>query len=113
MDHADWLNDAVHQEVEALQGSRGFEENEAVAFWHPRQAEELMGAMWDEEFQEGRDRQEQRGGEQRSKQPGFDHLWARIDDQVAWHTSVKQHLWALRKPLALRVLRRDYPDGWG
>ena len=42
MDHADWMNDAVRQEIEALQRTHGFEEDEAIAFWHLRGAGLLM-----------------------------------------------------------------------
>ncbi len=33
---------------------------------------------------------------------------------IVWReTHVREHFNALRRQLALRVLRRDYPEGWG
>ena len=46
MDDADWMNEQVRQEIEDLQRTYGFEEQEAIAFWHLGQVRPLMDEMW-------------------------------------------------------------------
>jgi hypothetical protein len=36
MQHSDWMNERVRQEIEDLRRTRELEEDEAVAFWHLR-----------------------------------------------------------------------------
>ena len=107
MERADWMNEAVRQETEDLQQTHGFEEDEAVAFWHLNQVGQLMGEMWQADFQTWRDRQEQLA----ERPPGW-RLAVREADVAAWHANVQQHVWSLQRVLALRVLRRNFPDGW-
>jgi hypothetical protein len=96
VDHADWMNDAVRQEIEALQRTHGFEDDEAIAFWHLRGAGLLMSEMT-----------------QQGEQPPGWRTAAHNDDVAEWHTHIQHHVAALQRALAVRVLQRDYPDGWG
>jgi hypothetical protein len=45
MEQADWMNDRVRGEIESLQRTHGFEEDEALAFWLLQQAEKQMDAL--------------------------------------------------------------------
>jgi hypothetical protein len=42
MERADWMNERVREEIESLQRTYGFEEDEAVAYWHLRHAGHLI-----------------------------------------------------------------------
>jgi hypothetical protein len=42
MERADWMNERVREEIESLQRTYGFEEDEAVAYWHLRDAGHLI-----------------------------------------------------------------------
>src|SRR5215207_1019373 len=46
LDHNEWMNDEVREEIEDLQRTHGFEEDEAVAFWHLQQAGKQINALW-------------------------------------------------------------------
>jgi hypothetical protein len=67
-----------------------------------------MDAMWRADFSAWKDREEQRG----EQPPGW-QIAAREEEVARWHANVEQHVWALQRVLAMRVLRRHYPDGWG
>jgi hypothetical protein len=45
MEPADWINDQVSEELEDLQRTHGFEEDEALAFWLVQQAAKQMNAL--------------------------------------------------------------------
>jgi hypothetical protein len=45
VEHGDWMNDQVREEIEGLRQTHGFEEDEAVAFWQLGQADKLMNEM--------------------------------------------------------------------
>jgi hypothetical protein len=50
---------------------------------------------------------------QQGEQPPGWRTAAHNDDVAEWHTHIQQHVAALQRALAVRVLQRDYPDGWG
>jgi hypothetical protein len=108
VEHAEWMNAEVREEIEDLQRTHGFEEREAVAFWHLRQAGKLMNDMRHADVLEEIDRQERRGD-----QEAVEPVLGLIHDISVWHSRVSQHLTALYRELGVRVLRRAYPDGWG
>ena len=89
MEHYEWMNDQVRKEIEDLQRSYGFDEDEALAYWHLRHAGILLLAM------------------RRTEAPET------IGGRAQIESNVLQHLSALRRELGDRVLRRNYPEGWG
>ena len=115
MERADWMNAAVRQEIEALRRRYGFEMDEAVAFWHLSEAQQLlndlaiannakMSAIWERKYEaEGLDTTARAG--------------RRLADQTSFtaelETRISQHFHALYTVLGRQVLRRNYPEGWG
>jgi hypothetical protein len=106
LDHDEWMNDEVREEIEDLQRTHGFEEDEAVAFWHLQQAGKQINALWRADLREEMDRYEGRDDKEGQ------HATL-LHGTAEWHYRVLQHFAALRRELGARVLRRDYPDGWG
>lgn len=45
MEQSSWLTEKTKGKIEDLQRKFGFEEQEAVAFWHVRRAELMMSAL--------------------------------------------------------------------
>ena len=45
MEHYEWMNDQLRKEIEDLQHTYGFDEDEALAYWHLRHAGTLLLAM--------------------------------------------------------------------
>ena len=90
MEHAGWINKQLRQQIEALQQTHGFEEDEALAYWHIREAAKLMNEMRIEDLET-----------------------APEEYAAPWYSTVHQHFIALYRALGERVLQRDYPDGWG
>jgi hypothetical protein len=90
---------AVEEEqkrLEDLMRLYGFEEKEARVAYHLGLAEELFEELSEEAYRRG----------------GF----AAVRGVHAWmHDEMDfgEHFHALRNQLARRVLRRDYPEGWG
>jgi hypothetical protein len=107
MEDAEWMNEQVREEIEGLKRDYGFEEDEAEAFWHLQQAGKRMNAMWRSDLREEMARYEGRDDEEGQKHAVLLHGAAR------WHSRALHHFAALRRELGVRVLRRDYPDGWG
>jgi hypothetical protein len=118
VEHADWMNEAVRQEIETLQRAYGFEENEAVAFWHLAEARRLMVdiavanktrlmQLREAEYEaEGLDTAEtaERTGREIADAAAFT---AEVE------TMISQHIHGLRMLLGREVLRRNFPEGWG
>jgi hypothetical protein len=102
-----WMNAQVRGDIESLQRRYGFEEDEALAFWHISEAGKLMNDMRSADLKEELDRSEGRD-DQEARQQAFV-----LDSTARWHSTVGQHFTALQRVLADRVLRRDYRDGWG
>jgi len=102
VEHYEWMNDQVRKEIEDLQRSYGFDEDEALAYWHLRHAGTLLLAMRRTEASELAEE-----GEESTR------LARMIHDRAQIESDVVQHLSALRRELGDRVLRRNYPEGWG
>jgi hypothetical protein len=107
VEHATWMNEEIRPEIEDLRGRYGFEEDEALAFWHIRQAGGLMNEMRRSELHQEIARHEGQDDEVAFRQITIAVHTAR------WHTTVWQHVIALHQVLGNRVLRRHYPEGWG
>lgn len=91
--------------LEALQRAYGFEEDEAVAFWHLRRAGSLMNQMRSADLHDELDRHEGQDGQELRQQAIL------LDSTPRWHSTVGQHFAALIRELGNRVLRRNFPDG--
>jgi hypothetical protein len=102
VEHYEWMNDQVRQEIEDLQRTYGFDENEALAYWHLRHAGILLLAMRRTAAPELAEE-----GEESVRQARMINRRAQIESNVL------QHLSALCRELGDRVLRRNYPEGWG
>jgi hypothetical protein len=89
VEHYEWMNDQVRKEIEDLQRTYGFDKDEALTYWHLRHAGTLLLAM------------------RRTSAPET------IGGRAQIESDVLQHLSALRRELGDRVLRRNYPEGWG
>jgi hypothetical protein len=103
----EWMNDQVSEEIEDLQQTHGFEEDEASAFWHLREAGRLMNEMRRADRQEEMGRYEGQDDQEMWQQAIF------FDNATQWYTNVLQHITALQRALGHRVLRKNLPDGWG
>ena len=102
MEHYEWMNDQVRKEIEDLQRTYGFDEDEALAYWHLRHAGTLLLAMRRTGAPELAEQ-----GEESDRQARMIHRRAQIESNIL------QPLSALRRELGDRVLRRNYPEGWG
>ena len=96
------MNDQVRQEIEDLQRTYGFDKDEALAYWHLRHAGTLLLAM-------------RRTGapEIAQDQEESVRLARMVHGRSQIESNIVQHLSALRRELGDRVLRRNYPEGWG
>ena len=93
------------REVEDLRRRFGFQDKEAGAFWHLAQAKMLMSDFKREDAHEAIQSSNARD------QAGFALL--NTHEMAKAEASVFSHFLALERELANRVLRRDYPQGWG
>jgi len=107
MEPADWINEQVRDEIETLQRTHGFEEDEAVAFWLLQQAWKQMHALRRVDIV-----QEMGRHEGRPDQLALQHTVV-LNHVARWYAGINQHFIALREQLGARVLRRTFPDGWG
>lgn len=100
MQSTEWMNEQVKGRIEDLRQNYGFEEAEALAFWHLQDAQELITLLRAEDF------------DRESEKSSFG-----ASDAIMWASSseanVFQHFEALYRELALRVHARNYPAGWG
>jgi hypothetical protein len=106
VEHNEWMNDQVREEIEDLQQTHGFEEDEAAAFWHLRQVGKLMNEMRRADLGEDMDRFEGLDDQEMRQQVIF------LDSASRWHSTVLLHYTALQRALGHRVLRRSFPEGW-
>jgi hypothetical protein len=115
VEHAEWMNAEVREEIEDLQRTHGFEEGEAVAFWHLLEARQIMTDLTSEDTDRLRGLQEQEyEGEGLEIEPRVGRDLAANDYYAArFETTIGYPFRALMRVLGLRVLRRQYPDGWG
>ena len=101
VEHYEWMNDQVRKEIEDLQRTHGFDEDEALAFWHLRHAGILLLAM------------RRTGAPEPAEGDESVRLARTVHGRAQIESDVLQHLSALRRELGNRVLRRNYPEGWG
>src|SRR5688500_15206629 len=92
------MNEQVRKEIEDLQRTYGFDEDEALAYWHLRHAGTLLLAMRRTDTPE---RSEE--GDESTRLARMIHGRSQIESNIL------QHLPALRSELGDRVLRRYYP----
>jgi hypothetical protein len=105
----EWMSEQVAGEIEDLRRRFGFERKEAVAHWHLRHARQLMSEMGQTDHFEELEREGKSELEADFREfAGLIH-----DISVLGETRVFQHFAALYRELGSRVLRRNYPDGWG
>ena len=133
MEQGEWMNEQVKQQIEDLRRRFGFEEQEAVAFWHLREARGLIvemlladeGAHASNEG-EGEDDLEEED-DTLSERNAFAESIRRITESIGQvgpdiansiafrvesEARILQHFTALHRELGMRVLRRSYPDAW-
>jgi hypothetical protein len=102
VEHYEWMNDQVRQEIEDLQCTYGFDKDEALAYWHLRHAGTLLLAM------------RRTGAPERAEEVEESVRLARmVHGRSQIESNIVQRLSALRRELGDRVLRRNYPEGWG
>ena len=99
-----WMSELVKDEIADLQRTRGFEEDETTAYWHLQRAAKLMFGMSKTEIIEHVAHEE---GEINKELADIIH------GAIIGESRVFQHFLALYRELGARVLRRDYPAGWG
>jgi hypothetical protein len=102
VEHYEWMNDEVRKEIEDLQRTYGFDEDEELPYWHLRHAGTLLLAMRRTSAPEIA-----KEGDKSTRLARMIHGRSRIE------SSILQHLSALRRELGDRVLRRNYPERWG
>jgi hypothetical protein len=104
VEHYEWMNEQVRKEIEDLRRTHGFDEDEALAYWHLRHAGTLLLAMRRTGAPEPERAED---GDESARRARMIHSRAHIESDVL------QHLSALRRELGDRVLQRNYPEGWG
>src|SRR5919202_3747783 len=87
-----WMNEQVQEELADLRRRFGFEEEEALAFWHRRQAGALMNEKRDVDLRQELDRVESQ--EQLS---GVDQQATFVTHVARWHAGVYEYLAALNR----------------
>ncbi len=109
VEREEWMSEQVAGEIEDLRRRFGFGKKEAVAYWHLRHARQLMSEMGQTDHFEELEREGKSELEADFREfAGLIH-----DISVLGETRVFQHFAALYRELGSRVLRRNYPDGWG
>ena len=98
------VRDLIKDTLEEYKSRLGFNDDEALAFWHLSQALDLMLDLAIEDGQQARDDLAKPGG-------GF-NTWTLIRENSRTEAQIRHPFAALRAELGRRVLRRDYPDGW-
>ena len=107
MEQADWMNDQLRGEIEALRRTHGFEEDEALAFWLLQQAEKQMDALRQADVVK-----EMHRHEGRPDKLALQHAVV-LENVARWHAGIHQHFATLQQALGSRVLGRTFPEGWG
>ena len=112
MERSEWMNDEVRDEIEELRRRFGFEENEAVAYWHLMQAHRLMARLAIDES----DALITDAEAEYADLPLGEREGRLLAEEVSLATKtelrIEQPFAALHRELGRRVLRRDYPEGW-
>ena len=104
MEDDGWMSAQVEEEIEDLQQTHGFDQDEATAYWHLQRAAKLMFGMSKTEILEHVAHEE---GEISKELADIIH------GAIVGESRVFRHFLALYRELGARVLRRDYPAGWG
>ena len=104
MEDDGWMSAQVEEEIEDLRQTHGLNMNEATAYWHLQRAARLMFEMSKTEILEHVAHEE---GEIDKELADIIH------GAIIGESRVFQHFLALYRELGARVLRRDYPSGWG
>jgi hypothetical protein len=133
MEQGEWMNEQIKQQIEDLRRRFGFEEQEAVAFWHLREARALIVEMLlaDEGAHESNEGEGEEDLEEEddtlSERDAFAESIRRITESIGQvgpdiansiafrvesEARILQHFTALHRELGMRVLRRSYPDAW-
>jgi hypothetical protein len=133
MEQGEWMNEQVKQQIGDLRRRFGFEEQEAVAFWHLREARGLIVEMLlaDEGAHESNEGEGEEDLEEEddtlSERDAFAESIRRITESIGQvgpdiansiafrvesEARILQHFTALHRELGMRVLRRSYPDAW-
>lgn len=81
--------DPEREKIEDLMNRYGVEEPEARILYHLAEAEDLFDSLYEPE-------------------PG-----RRASTAIFKGIYIQPHFYALRKQLGMRVLGKDYPEGWG
>jgi hypothetical protein len=91
VEHYEWMNDQLRKEIEDLQRAYGFDEDEALAYWHLRHAGTLLLAM------------RRTSALERAEEVEESVRLARmIRGRAQIESNILQHLSALRRELARR-----------
>jgi hypothetical protein len=99
-----WMSARVEVEIEDLRQTHGFDQDEATAYWHLQRAAKLMFEMSKTEISEHVAHEQ---GEINKELADIIH------GAIIGESRIFQHFLALYRDLGARVLRRDYPTGWG
>lgn len=94
--------------LENLQRQYGFEEKEARAFWHLRQAREAFNELSEEDVSHQINNKYPEGTTNSAEAYAF-----ASETLAKQKVEIGQHFSHLSRWLGLRVLHRDYPQGWG
>ena len=95
MEHDESMNDQVRKEIEALQRTHGYAEEEAEVAWHLGRAQHLLAEMYEEIF------------------AGRSMALPSTSATMFQTAFVEPHFRALFALLDKRVLVRDYPERLG
>jgi hypothetical protein len=115
VENAEWMNEDLRQEIEDLRQKYGLEQREAIAFWHLLEARQIMTDLTNEDYDRLR-----LLNEQEYEAEGLDEVESTgrvlgLNDYLAarFETTIGQPFRELLRALGVRVLRRQYPGGWG
>lgn len=111
MEDAEWMSEALREEIEGLQHSHGLVGDEAVAFWHLTEARRLMVDL----AIDRRNKVDEVRKKEYEALSSYERLGQTIADSTNFNAEVRthvlQHIDALYKELGHRALSRSYP-GW-
>lgn len=113
MENADWMNEQINEEIEDLCRMYGFEEKEAIAFWHLAKARQLMADLRLTENDKRIESMQEEYNQLSSASKTGQQIADSITLSAKTHAEVLQHFSALYRELGRYVLIRNYPQGWG
>jgi hypothetical protein len=106
------MNEQLKEEIESLRRTHGFEEDEAVAYWHLAEARRLMISLVIEDEEQRRTHLREAYDELLGLQRLVQETTDTLSHATKTETSISQDFSALYRELGLRVLRRSHPEGW-